>query len=579
VAVNVDDIDLIAARTADAYKEAELQILGIIKHHLERGIDSPTWADTRLAAVVSLRRAAEAVIKRLATGDPAIRAGVAEAYRNGRGGALIDLPGNVGDAARAARREVPQVAAMDSLATALIRDVGERRRNVLRNVEDVYRQTQAASVARMLAANITRREASQAAWQGFTDQGVSSFTDRSGRVWRLTTYVEMAMRTVAMRAAVQGQVDQLTSMGEDLVVVSDEAGECLRCRPWEGKVLRITPGPTGEIQVESVTTGDLVTVDVAGSLAEAMLAGLLHPNCGHTIRVYLPGATRLPKGPTEDPDHHDAKDRQRAIEREIRKHKERKVAALTPEAEQAAAVKVRQWQAVMRQHLKDNPKLKRLPHREEIGAGNLPPGGKAPSPAGRLPGPPPPPKTTGAKATPKTDEARLAANQERQAAIDMARVAGHIAADFAELEYNSGNPDVLRERLDTLAQKARDDVSHGAPLPVGLDKLEQAAATGDAAKMRRAVATFTRANGITMVGKPGGRDKYDPSRHEAQGARPTAGAAVEVMRPGVSSPRPHHSRRRCWPYSYDWAQSQSPTRPARWSPSASSAPARSTRTR
>lgn len=407
MAVDVDDIVEVAARQVDAYREAELQLIDLIRRSLDQGMDAPTWADDRLAAIVTLRRAAQAVVKRLATGDPGIRAAVARAYRNGRGGAVLDLPGALGDEARAARAHVPQVAAMDSLASALIRDIGERRRNVLRNVEDVYRRTITAAVARELGTGMTRREASQAAYQGLVDKGISSFTDRAGRTWRLTTYVEMAVRTVSMRAAVQGQTDRLLEMGQTLVIVSDELGECIRCRPWEGKVLSLV-GDDGSRAVfgESVTeeadprnamtsvvatrdaSGELVRTEVAGTLAEAMLAGLLHPNCGHTIRAYLPGATRRPAGPTEDPDTHKAKVRQRAIEREIRKAKERQVAALTPEAEKAAKADIRRWQGVMRDHLKANPRLKRLPYREEIGAGNLPPAGGAPSPAGELHGPP-----------------------------------------------------------------------------------------------------------------------------------------------------------------------------------------------
>lgn len=401
MAVNVDDIDLIAARQTEAYKEAEVHILAIIKDHLTRGIDAPTWAQDRLNAIVSLRRAAQEVVRRLAKADPGFRAAVADGYRNGSGGAALDLTGKLGDAARKARKEVPRVEVIDSLSAALIRDVGERRLNVLRHVEDVYRQTIAGAVARSVAGGITRREASQAAWQSFVDSGVTSFTDVRGRTWRLTSYVEMAVRTVTMRAAIQGQLDSLAELGIDLVIVSNEAGECIRCRPWEGKVLRIGPGPVGKVEMKSVTTSAMIEVEVAGTLEEARLAGLYHPNCTHTVRAYQPGATRPPAGPTEDPDHDKAKQRQRAIERKIRGSKEQALAALTPEAKTKAEAKVRAYQAQMRQHIKDNPKLKRLPHREEIGAGNLPPGGKAPSPAGRLPGPPPPPKTPKAKATAK----------------------------------------------------------------------------------------------------------------------------------------------------------------------------------
>lgn len=520
MAVDVQDIVDVAARTVDAYREAELQILAIVAHHLEQGIDAPTWAQDRLNALVSLRRAAQAVMARLATGDPAILAAVARAARNGRGGAVLDLPGPLGDAARAAQREVPQVAAIDSIAAALIRDVGEKRRNVLRHVEDVYRQTITAAVARSVAGGITRREASQAAWQGFVDRGVTSFTDVRGRVWRLSTYVEMAVRTVTMRAAVQGQTDRLIELGQHLVIVSDELGECPRCRPWEGKILRITPGPTGDVEVESAVADGMATVHIAGTHAEAMLAGLNHPNCGHTIRAYLPGATRQPTGPTEDPDNADAKVRQREIERAIRRHKEREVAGLTPEAKRAARIKVRQWQATMRQHLKDNPDLKRLPYREEIGGGNLPPGGKAPSPAGLLTGP-----SGGGSAGVDDRAARRAAARARQAEIDRRAPVADLLAEFDELLYKDTERAVYEQRLD-LAATTGVDADAVAAMRRALD-------TGVASKIRAAITRTERKHGLKSIGRAGQTVKFDEALHEPVGDTPADGARVLVLRQGA----------------------------------------------
>ncbi|MEO3860883.1 phage minor capsid protein [Acrocarpospora sp. B8E8] len=89
------------------------------------------------------------------------------------------------------------------------------------------------------------------------------------------------------------------------------------------------------------------------------------------MSIYLPGVTKAPTK-TADPEGDRARQRQRAIERKIRQYKERELAALTPEAKAAAKVKVKQWQSIMRDHLKANPKLKRQSHREAIGAGSIP---------------------------------------------------------------------------------------------------------------------------------------------------------------------------------------------------------------
>jgi len=165
----------------------------------------------------------------------------------------------------------------------------------------------------------------------------------------------------------------LESAGVDLVIVSKAPRECPLCRRWEGKVLTIG-GPSGArtVEVEHATEDDrMVSVDVAGSLDEARAAGLQHPNCRHSVSAYTPGITKVPHG-DPDPEGYAAGQRQREIERTIRKYKAREAAAVTPEAQRAARAKQRQWQAAMRDHLAAHPDLRRLRAREQPGASNLP---------------------------------------------------------------------------------------------------------------------------------------------------------------------------------------------------------------
>ncbi|MEV6667556.1 phage minor capsid protein [Streptomyces nigra] len=115
----------------------------------------------------------------------------------------------------------------------------------------------------------------------------------------------------------------------------------------------------------------MVAVDVAGSLDEARRAGLQHPNCRHSVSAYTPGITRVDTAES-DPEGYEAGQRQRAIERNIRKWKNREAAATTPEAQRAARAKVRQHQTAMREHLAAHPDLRRNPKREQLGASNLP---------------------------------------------------------------------------------------------------------------------------------------------------------------------------------------------------------------
>ncbi|MEU5945130.1 phage minor capsid protein [Micromonospora sp. NPDC047465] len=380
MALTGDQIEAIARSSVDLYRVAEQAILREVTRHLLAGMEAPDWAVTRLGALATLRRTVEQILRVVeAEGAEQVREALAKAYRSGQAAATTGLPAQLlprdPDAVRAAgvvAEQITRAGVIENLAAALIQDVGERHSNVLRHVLDVYRAVIQQATAVSVAGGQTRRQASQFAYRRFIDQGVSSFTDSAGRVWRLSSYVEMAVRTVTQRAAVQGQTDRLGSLGLDLVIVSDSPRECERCRPWEGKVLAISGGRRGRVEMPSMVGDGTVTVDIAGTVDEARADGLMHPNCTHSLRAYLPGATRRPARPTANPAGYEAKDRQRAIERQIRRWKEREAGALDDVGKATAAAKVRQWQAAMRDHLAANPELKRLRYREQVGAGNLP---------------------------------------------------------------------------------------------------------------------------------------------------------------------------------------------------------------
>jgi hypothetical protein len=380
MALTADQIEEVTRGTVGLYRAAERRIVEIVTRHLAAGLDAPDWAVARLGALATLRRTVERVLELVAEESAEeIRDALARAYRTGTASATTGIPAELlprdPDAVRAAGVAASQgirAGVIENLAAALLDDVGERHSNVLRHVLDVYRAVIADATSVSVAGGQTRRQAAQWAYQRFLDQGITSFTDSRGRVWRLSSYVEMAVRTVTQRAAIQGQVDRSLRLGISTVIVSNESQECERCRPYEGLVLRIDDGPTGRVEMKSYISDEMVTVDIKATLDEARSKGFQHPNCRHGVRSYLPGVTRKPKRPTADPDGDKARQRQRAIEREIRKWKERELGALDPVAKATAAAKVRTWQTTMRDHLKANPALKRLPYREQIGAGNLP---------------------------------------------------------------------------------------------------------------------------------------------------------------------------------------------------------------
>ncbi|MFD9879985.1 phage minor capsid protein [Streptomyces alboflavus] len=372
----------LSAGVRDLYADSELRLLEIMARQLADGFDAPGWAVAKLAAVQPLRRAAQAVVDSLASAmQLEVFDAVAEAYDVGSRAGLAELGALSDTDARRAADITPSTRSIDRLAAETVQLVTATHRGILRAVEDVYRRVVAAVSGTPLLGIDTRRQATQRAVAQFTDRGIGSFTDKAGRTWSMTTYAEMAVRTSTGRAAVEAHADRLRAADIGLVVVSDAPHECPLCKQWEGTVLALD-GPDGARTIEAehaVDDGRTVRVRIAGSLDEARRAGLQHPNCRHSASALLPGVTVPPTEQAQDPDGYEATQKQRAIERAIRKWKIRAAAAVDPSAKHAAEARVRLWQGKMRDHLAAHPELRRKREREAIGASNLPSTRPAPS--------------------------------------------------------------------------------------------------------------------------------------------------------------------------------------------------------
>lgn len=371
-------VEDLSASVRDLYADAEQRLLGIVARQLADGYDAPGWVTAKLADVQALRRGAQGVVDAIgaAVQLEAFDA-VAEAYNIGRRAGLAELGALHDDDLSRIAETTPNTRAVDRLAAETVELVTQTHRGILRGVEDGYRQVIAEVAATPLLGVDARRQATQRAMERFADRGLRTFVDKGGRAWQMTSYAEMATRTAVGRAAVEGHADRLRAAGLALVVVSNAPHECPLCKPFEGKVLSLSgPGGARTVEVEHATAdGEFVRVDILGSVDEARRRGFQHPNCRHSLSAYLPGVTRVPVEHSEDPGGYEASQRQRAIERGIRKWKNRAASAVTPEGKRVAEARVRQWQSKQREHLRQHPELIRRREREQLGAGTLPPSG------------------------------------------------------------------------------------------------------------------------------------------------------------------------------------------------------------
>jgi hypothetical protein len=233
---------------------------------------------------------------------------------------------------------------------------------VVRAAGSMYRDT---VLAASQADGGTRLTQAQRTWGRLVGDGITGFQDTTGRRWSLESYVEMATRSRLAQTATAAHLDRLGSAGIDLVIVSDVAGECDRCRIVEGKTLSRS-GPTGAVRVQHATEDRQITVQVWGTVAEAYAIGFGHPGCRHTLSAMLPGLTKAPRH-TEDPEGDAARQRLRYLERQVRAWKLRADTALDPAAGRVAAARARAWQTRIREHVAARPELRRQPQRERVG--------------------------------------------------------------------------------------------------------------------------------------------------------------------------------------------------------------------
>lgn len=367
------------ARLLTVYLDAERYLIEQAAEQVGSVADTADAAGpvdaARIAGARRLRQAVERTVLGLgrdaARRTEAIIGAAAEDGVNAAVAQLAELTEQAG-ADDPERGELFNRGALDRLAAETVALTEGAHDTILRTTDDAYRVAVERTVSAVLVGAQTRREAAQRAMWQLTDQGITGFTDKSGRRWRLSSYVEMATRTAAARAFADAQLDRFYGDGHDFVIVSSAPAECHLCRPWEGAVLRIGDGPVGAVQVEHAITGEPITVEVAGTVAQARAAGLLHPNCRHTFGVYLPGVTRTPPADPHVPGRYEAAQRQRAIERHIRAWSEREAAALTPQVRAEAARRTRAWRQAMTSHLREHPYLARQREREVPDAGNAP---------------------------------------------------------------------------------------------------------------------------------------------------------------------------------------------------------------
>lgn len=252
---------------------------------------------------------------------------------------------------------------LDALEKSVKNDLDKAQHSVLRKIEDVYRKVIFNAETHMTAGAKSLNQAIDLAAKDFLAQGINCIQYKNGRLVNIASYAEMALRTASHRATLMGEGKQRDKFGIYTVVVTAHGNTCPLCEPWQGKVLIddvFTSLTAEKAQGEEKETGHTL-------LSTAIRSGLLHPNCRHGITTFFPGISSLPTVPDgeEAIRKYKAEQEQRRIERLIRKWKRIAAGSLDPQNIGNANQQVKKYQAELREHLKENPYLRRDYSREQ----------------------------------------------------------------------------------------------------------------------------------------------------------------------------------------------------------------------
>lgn len=337
------DAEEIAGGLAEIYSQARQTMLKNVAGRVARGVTRYGWAERKASEVLDAHRQLEKIYDRASVQrEKLLEHTIERAMLTGNQKFYKDMGSILGNVAHIS----PNAMKAGYILNDLNNTLGAAERRILRQFNDKYADVIATASAKMATGVTNTRQAVGEALTAFADEGIDCFVDRGGNHWTIENYSEMAVLTAIERATISGYADTMESYGYDLAIIDGHAGSCPICAAWEGVIISIS--------------GDNPDYP---SLGDAENDGCFHPRCVHGITTYYPGISHEPKGgfrnePREIQDpgpQYTARSRQRYMERQIRKYKDRAIVAMTSQQLMMAKNKVRQWENALDQLIEDQP--------------------------------------------------------------------------------------------------------------------------------------------------------------------------------------------------------------------------------
>lgn len=343
VPLTEEESEEVAQGIKEIYRRAGERMLTTTARRFSRGITQPGWAERKasevLAAHEQLRHDLERAGKER---ESLLRDVMTRGYVSGSQRFYAQMGAVLGPVQHIS----PNAMKAGYILADLNNNLNTAERRILRQFDDSYANIIGAVSAEMATGVTNTREAVGNALRAFADQGITSFVDRGGHRWTLENYSEMAVLTAIERSTISGYTDTMQSYGYDLAVIDGHAGACPICAAWEGVIVSVS-GENPDYP----------------SLLDAENDGCFHPRCLHGISTYYPGISHAPEGgfrneprEIEEPSRqYTARSKQRYMERQIRKYKDRAIVAQTRLQKAQALEFIRRWQQQLDQLIEDQP--------------------------------------------------------------------------------------------------------------------------------------------------------------------------------------------------------------------------------
>lgn len=356
---------------AKIFEEIELRLIRSLKRNIGRhkqeeqqeGFEWSAWQAEKLRNINKFRRECYAIMSEYTDViDSETRQLMEEQFKEGVNGVTALQSEKISEAPQAVLTSEPEFFGVDDTkVTKLIDDVVNLEKHAetaaLRTMDDVYRQTVNKAQLAMSTGSVTLQQAIDMAVRDFLDKGINCIVYRDGRRVNIADYVRMALRTTSTRAKLQGEAAKIKSLGYDTVQVTKYSMCSDTCLPWQGRSYIDDVFSFWDGEIEERENGQLWgKSNYCGKwfplLSTAIHSGLFHPNCRHTITLYVDGDL-LPKAidNSEIEKRYKLEQKQRRLENEVRRAKRKAEGFSDPDNVKKANKKLREAQKKLREFI------------------------------------------------------------------------------------------------------------------------------------------------------------------------------------------------------------------------------------